>query len=778
MVFNLPTDPSTAENYNLWRKDAVIWQKLTCIPKAKQGLALQYACKSNNSIHEAILNIDAEEAEGDNGFNKVLKVLDSLHNYDEHTEEIKFYDRFQNLKREEGQAVIDTINQFDFLIMKLEKYDNKFNDITLAEKLIKAANLTPTQCEIIKASASKFDYISVKSVMKQTFANMTTVPTTCDNKSLGLISKNNSQETSVPSCSPENLRSGHQSYLQENPADSTLYRNDRIISNAQHRFNMNLRNQCTENYSPVYTRKRIIPNHCVVKENFMKTKIINDKYTCNNCDICLNVTGRPLSLKKMPTSMNFNDLVVVDIKSFNGILLLHILDVNTLYSVTSVLKSKDYSEVKYHILKYWNNIFGSPLKMVSTNRDLVKNELIVSILSSENTWCDDLCEDHNRDLSKRIEKILNQTICSLNIAVTWAVNAKNCTKRIHGYTSAQLIFGFNPLLPGVNGTKPPILSNNEYSAILDEHLELQKSARKLFVKSELSVLEKRKLNNSSDKSVLKYIQGDKVIFKEKYENIYQGAAVVICHDDNFVLVNHLNSYIVTHATHLELLENSEVQMAPQDPPHITKQEKCAVMFKSENQKVDTASPMIVNQPKYELSQKDEQSEKEISPLSVKGNQMDVLEEESKDFSQSFHLRMNQNNFEYTWLLTFLLFLILCFIISKMIFVFVSNRIQNINYLHPSDECYPYFNPNRRKFSKLRIKSRRNFKIFVKKSGSKIEFNENQEEISSIRKDKIQNVEVVRVIVFSKKREKVKFVELNLRKVNRRWSELIRAIKRK
>ena len=68
----LPPEPSTSENYLLWRKDIELWKQLTETPKAKQGIALQYACRTNKKIHEAILNIDETEVAMDTGIDNVL----------------------------------------------------------------------------------------------------------------------------------------------------------------------------------------------------------------------------------------------------------------------------------------------------------------------------------------------------------------------------------------------------------------------------------------------------------------------------------------------------------------------------------------------------------------------------------------------------------------------------------------------------------------------------------------------------------------------------------
>ena len=93
--FKLPPDPSTAGSYTLWRKDVIIWKKLTDIAADKRGLALQYACRSkdstnrSNRIHEAMVNIPEEEVECPEGFDNVLKVLDQLFKIDEKDAELK-----------------------------------------------------------------------------------------------------------------------------------------------------------------------------------------------------------------------------------------------------------------------------------------------------------------------------------------------------------------------------------------------------------------------------------------------------------------------------------------------------------------------------------------------------------------------------------------------------------------------------------------------------------------------------------------------------------------
>ena len=173
MAFKLPTDPSTAKNYALWRKDILIWQKLTDVPVAKQGLTLQYACKGDSRIQEAVVDIDSDKVECNEGFTNVLKVLDDLFKTDEKDEEMDAYHKFENISRKENQTIADFINEFDALWAKTKKHGNVISQNLLGIKLMRAANLSKSQIENIKASTATTDYEALKETMKRTFGKST-----------------------------------------------------------------------------------------------------------------------------------------------------------------------------------------------------------------------------------------------------------------------------------------------------------------------------------------------------------------------------------------------------------------------------------------------------------------------------------------------------------------------------------------------------------------------------------------------------------------------------
>ena len=70
----LPPDPSAATSYELWKKDAKVWQELTDVALEKQGFALQYACRGDPQVHEAVMAVKKTKVKGKKGFNNIMSV--------------------------------------------------------------------------------------------------------------------------------------------------------------------------------------------------------------------------------------------------------------------------------------------------------------------------------------------------------------------------------------------------------------------------------------------------------------------------------------------------------------------------------------------------------------------------------------------------------------------------------------------------------------------------------------------------------------------------------
>ena len=170
---SLHPEPPSSEDYLLWRKDIHVWKKITTTPKAKMGLALQYACRVNKKIHEAVLNITEAEVECEDGLENVLKVLDGLHHVDQRESAVQCYEEFERLKRREDQKIADFIIQFESMHNKTKKHGNTLSDDLLASKLMRAINLSAIDQRKIRACTSTFTFQEIKKVLKRTYGDST-----------------------------------------------------------------------------------------------------------------------------------------------------------------------------------------------------------------------------------------------------------------------------------------------------------------------------------------------------------------------------------------------------------------------------------------------------------------------------------------------------------------------------------------------------------------------------------------------------------------------------
>ena len=93
------------------------------------------------------------------------------------------------------------------------------------------------------------------------------------------------------------------------------------------------------------------------------------------CQVCLQYKKLKLrSDVSFSLSKDFNDVVVANLKSINGILISNMTDHATRFSAASLVKSKKREEIDAFI-KYWIAIFGAPGTILSDNGGEFSNNL-------------------------------------------------------------------------------------------------------------------------------------------------------------------------------------------------------------------------------------------------------------------------------------------------------------------------------------------------------------------------------------------------------------------
>lgn len=284
---------------------------------------------------------------------------------------------------------------------------------------------------------------------------------------------------------------------------------------------------------------------------------------CVQCEICEKFGKTPSRpAVSLPLAKDFNETVSMDLKHLEGtIWMLHIIDVFTRYSSGAIIQSKEGCVIVDKFIKHWIGIFGSPQRIFSDNGGEFDNETVkqmahnfgIEILATAAyaPWSNGVCERHNLTLAETVKKVKIDMKCSWEIALHWALMAKNCMTNVHGYSAHQLVFGRNPNLPGVLTDKSPALEGCTTSVIVAEHISSMYEARKAFTQSECSERVRRALRKQTRSSRDElYSMGEKVYYKRPDKNEWRGPARVVGQDGVVVFARHGGQLIRVHVCRL------------------------------------------------------------------------------------------------------------------------------------------------------------------------------------------------------------------------------------
>ena len=141
-------------------------------------------------------------------------------------------------------------------------------------------------------------------------------------------------------------------------------------------------------------------------------------------------------------------------------------------------------------------IFGAPMRFLQDNgsefnnyefQDMSENlNVEIATTAAESPWSNGVVERHNAVIGNMVDKIIADIDCSLEIALAWAVNAKNSLHSVYGYSPNKLVFGRNPNPPSCLNDKPPALEGTTSSEVVAKNLNALHAACKAFTENETS----------------------------------------------------------------------------------------------------------------------------------------------------------------------------------------------------------------------------------------------------------------------------------------------------
>ena len=271
----------------------------------------------------------------------------------------------------------------------------------------------------------------------------------------------------------------------------------------------------------------------------------------SKCDVCKRFKKTPARpVVCMPMAKQFNDVVAMDLKKYGDIYFLHFIDLFTRFSKSKVIRRKTPKVIVNGVATEWiASGFGPPKKFLTDNggefdnpeyRELAEQfNVEVCATAAYSPWSNGICERNHYVVDTCVQKMMEEDPhMEIDVALAWAVNAKNSMQNHSGFSPIQLVLGTNPNLPSVMMNKPPALEHAEVSDTVIKHLNALHAARRAFAKAESSERIRRALRHNIRVPEVTFITGDRVFYKRDDSNKWRGPGKVIGQDGKIVFIRH------------------------------------------------------------------------------------------------------------------------------------------------------------------------------------------------------------------------------------------------
>ena len=161
-------NPEEGDDYNNWKMDVAVWRMVTKDEKKKHGPAVYLALQG--SAREKVRTIEMAQLNREDGFEKVIELLDSVYLKDESTRAYMAFKEFVEYRRKMGESYSTFIVSFEKLNTEITKHNMELPDGAKAYFLLQAANLNEENERLARVSAN-MNYNHMKDTLHKVFGN-------------------------------------------------------------------------------------------------------------------------------------------------------------------------------------------------------------------------------------------------------------------------------------------------------------------------------------------------------------------------------------------------------------------------------------------------------------------------------------------------------------------------------------------------------------------------------------------------------------------------------
>ena len=147
---------SSSRTYDDWIKLIRLWQGFTTFDKGKQASAI-------------VLSLDgkAQHLIKDDGVETLIKRLDTIFKKDALTQQFFCLENFENFRRSDNSSVKSFIEEFEKKYYKGKAHNITYSKAVLGFRLLKAANLSSRDEQLVKATVSEIKCGVIKEQLKR-----------------------------------------------------------------------------------------------------------------------------------------------------------------------------------------------------------------------------------------------------------------------------------------------------------------------------------------------------------------------------------------------------------------------------------------------------------------------------------------------------------------------------------------------------------------------------------------------------------------------------------
>lgn len=151
-----PAFNRTTDVYAKWKRQFELWQAITDVAKAKQGvlLVLRLDAVTQEEVLELMTNDDIKK----DGVKTILGHLDKKFEVDKVTSAYETYEEFERYRRGEKASIDEHCNEFEKRVSKVKAKGTQLSTEVLAYRLLKSANLDEGQEQLVKATIGEISY--------------------------------------------------------------------------------------------------------------------------------------------------------------------------------------------------------------------------------------------------------------------------------------------------------------------------------------------------------------------------------------------------------------------------------------------------------------------------------------------------------------------------------------------------------------------------------------------------------------------------------------------